>query len=175
MPDGVTPLRILLSIGANLGNRQRTVTAAMDMIEEHGLLYECLRSPLYETEPVGFTEQPPFVNCCMSGITTIDIHDVRSELSQIETTLGRTPRAKWHEREIDIDIILAGNHIVNSDALTIPHPRMAERRFVLQPAADIEPAMFHPLFSIDVQTLLERCTDTAAVTLYHHERANTGT
>ncbi|MBU3741887.1 MAG: 2-amino-4-hydroxy-6-hydroxymethyldihydropteridine diphosphokinase [Candidatus Kapabacteria bacterium] len=160
MSSAATP--VVLALGANLGDRIAMMHRAVARLADAGVEH-MVCSPMYETEPVGYTEQPAFVNMAVAGQTSLTPHQLASACRSIEQALGRTPRAKWHEREIDIDIVLYGHHVVHDDALDIPHPRMQDRRFVLQPCADIVPDMMHPLLQRRVNELLTACSDTAGV------------
>lgn len=160
----ITP--VLLSLGANLGDRLATLHAAVQHIRANALLEGVQVSSLYETEPVGYTEQPAFLNCCVVGLCQIEAISLRRHLSALETALGRTPRARWHEREIDIDILLFGDTVIESEELILPHPRMHQRNFVLIPTAEIAPTMLHPLLQKTMAECLALSTDTSAVNYY---------
>ncbi|HRE56630.1 MAG TPA: 2-amino-4-hydroxy-6-hydroxymethyldihydropteridine diphosphokinase [Candidatus Kapabacteria bacterium] len=157
---------VVLSLGANLGNRAATLRAAISMMQETAILTHIVVSPLYETEPVGYTEQPSFLNCAVRGVCVLDPNDLAFSLRAIEHHFGRQSRPRWHERELDIDIILFGNTILSTEHLCIPHPRMTQRRFVLQPITDIAASMRHPILGKTMEQLLEECADTHAVTIY---------
>lgn len=153
---------VVLALGANLGDRVATIRRAIAMLSDD-VLHDVRASALYETEPVGYTEQPSFINMAVSGMTLLPALELHHRCKKIELDLGRTPRAKWHEREIDIDVVFYGSSVVHEADLMIPHPRMHERRFVLQPCADIVPTMLHPVFLRRVEELLTDCSDSAAV------------
>lgn len=160
MPESPTP--VLLALGANLGDRASTLLRAVDLLAARALT-DVRASPIYATEPVGFTDQPDFLNMAVAGVTTLDASALTDVCRIIERELGRTPRAKWHEREIDIDVLLYDAEVIETPELEIPHPRMYERRFVLRPAADVAAAMMHPTLQKTVQELLDVCQDTARV------------
>jgi 2-amino-4-hydroxy-6-hydroxymethyldihydropteridine diphosphokinase len=156
---------ILLSIGANLGERKENVKKALELLVESNVIsMNSIRvSSLYETEPVGYKDQPWFVNAAVSGYTTLPLNNLIQLCKSIEYTLGRKSRSRWHERELDIDILLYGNELVDNPKITIPHPRMHERRFVLIPAAEIAGAAVHPKFGATVSELLKECEDSSVV------------
>lgn len=154
---------VLLAFGANLGNREQTISNAVELLLKTGAVREISFSKLYETEPVGFKDQPFFINAALKGITDLSPEILLKTCRDIETQLGRTPRAKWHEREIDIDILLYGDEILLKNDVEIPHPRMHERRFVLLPAADVAGEMLHPVFKKSIAELLKECPDTSLV------------
>ncbi len=157
---------VLLAFGANLGNREQTILRAVELLLKSGAVREISLSKLYETEPVGFKDQPFFINAALQGITELSPETLLKTCRDIETQLGRTPRAKWHEREIDIDILIYGGEILLKENVEIPHPRMHERRFVLLPAADVAVDMIHPVFKKSVGELLKECHDTSLVRFF---------
>jgi 2-amino-4-hydroxy-6-hydroxymethyldihydropteridine diphosphokinase len=157
-----TPTTVVLALGANLGDRLATLRAAVERCSA-ALIRDVRCSRVYETEPVGYVDQPAFLNMIVVGETMLGAHDLAQACSAIEIDLGRQARAKWHEREIDIDIVLYGREVIGSPTLEIPHPRMHERRFVLQPCAEVVPEMVHPILDTTINALLHDCADTAAV------------
>ncbi|MFM2133772.1 MAG: hypothetical protein RL156_1053 [Bacteroidota bacterium] len=165
----MAPVPVLFSLGANLGNRKETLQKAVELLVARVLQGDARISRMYQTEPVGFTEQPEFLNMCVYGMSTLTAPQIRAELRSIERTCGRVERPRWHEREIDIDILLYGTEIINSDELQIPHPRMSNRRFVLVPAADIAPGLVHPENGLTISSMLDQCTDAAQVHVWQEE------
>jgi 2-amino-4-hydroxy-6-hydroxymethyldihydropteridine diphosphokinase len=131
MPD--EPVRVVVALGVNLGDRASTLRRAVEMLQAT-VLSDAVASPIYRTEPVGFTDQPEFLNMAVAGTTLLDPFTVSETCRRIEHALGRQPRAKWHEREIDLDVILFGDRVIDTPDLQVPHPRMHERRFVLRPS-----------------------------------------
>lgn len=133
------------------------------MIRERNLISSVNLSSFYETEPVGYEEQPWFINSAMAGYTDLDEYGLIGGLKEIERNLGRKERDRWHEREIDIDILIYGNSIIDNSGLILPHPRMHERRFVLMPAAEIAGDFIHPVFGLSINEMLNKCKDTSIV------------
>jgi 2-amino-4-hydroxy-6-hydroxymethyldihydropteridine diphosphokinase len=137
--------RVLLAVGANLGDREATLAetlAALSRLPHAQLLS---RSAWHETAPVGGpVGQPGFLNGAVLLSTSLSPHGLASELRQIETELGRERHTRWDARKIDIDLLLFGEQTSQSTDLEIPHPRMAFRRFVLDPACEIAGEMVHP-------------------------------
>ncbi len=161
--------RVYCSIGANLGDRERTLAACvaeLDAIAESRVVRV---SPLYETEPVGDIPQPDFLNAVVALETGLQPEPFFDACLQIEQHFGRERRQRWGPRTLDIDIILFGRRHVQTARLQIPHPRFSERSFVLIPLADLVPDLTPPGFSLPVAELAERCTDPARVIRYSPE------
>lgn len=112
------------------------------------------RSPLFETVPVGYTDQAPFLNGALTVSSTLPPHDLLRFLNQVENSLGRTRLKRNGPRTVDLDLLLIDDLIINSPDLSIPHPRMSERAFVLVPLVKILPAWVHPVSGRTVQELL---------------------
>ncbi len=110
---------------------------------------------------------PWFLNIAVTGYTSMGIETLLEKCKNIEQLLGRIPRERWHEREIDIDVLLYGNVCFKTKDVTIPHPRMHERRFVLIPAAEIAGKAVHPKLNKTINKLLDDCKDKARVNFYH--------
>jgi 2-amino-4-hydroxy-6-hydroxymethyldihydropteridine diphosphokinase len=141
-----------LSLGSNLGNREQNLQQAIRRAKASGRIVAV--SSFYETEPVEFTDQPCFLNCVIALETTADPAQLMRELLRIENEMGRKRTVKKGPRSIDIDILLFGDAVVNTPELTIPHPEMTRRRFVLEPLAEIAPELLHPVSQKTVTRLL---------------------
>lgn len=142
-----------LSLGSNVGDRERHLRDAIHRLGAHGHVLSV--SSFYETEPVEVTEQAWFLNCAAALESNQTPAQLMAHILTIEKALGRERVQKKGPRTIDIDILLAGDAIVDTPELTIPHPAMAQRRFVLQPLAEIAPAAMHPVLRKTVRQLLE--------------------
>ena len=141
-----------LSLGSNLGNREQNLEEAVRKVSALGRVVNA--SSFYETEPVEVTDQPWFLNCVLALETTAEPAQLMRELLRIEHEMGRQRLVKKGPRSIDIDILLFGNAVVNTPDLTIPHPEMTRRRFVLEPLAEIAPELLHPVSQKTVTRLL---------------------
>lgn len=152
-------------MGANLGDRIATLKKAITLLIDKNVLVGAVISSFYETEPVGYTEQPPFINIVVGGQTTLELEMLYFILKEIERECGRVERPRWHERELDIDILYYGSTIMQNENLTIPHPRLSQRRFVLVPLNEVAPFYIHPQLGNTTYTLLEKCDDTSGISI----------
>ena len=145
---------IYLALGSNIGDRETNLRAAIQSISGAGIpvLQE---SPVYETEPVGLTDQRWFLNMVVEAETALFPMQLLTRTGKIERALGRVRTVDNGPRTIDIDILLYGNAVIRTSRLEIPHPRMHERRFVLAPLADLAPGLRHPLLRQTVRQLLD--------------------
>lgn len=142
-----------LSLGSNIGDREAHLREAILRLESAGKLRSV--SSIYETEPVEFTDQPQFLNCAVALETSSTPEQLMLQLLTIEKAMGRQRIRKKGPRTIDLDILLFEEEAVRTPQLTIPHPAMQYRRFVLEPLAEIAPAAVHPVLKKTVKELLE--------------------
>ena len=151
-----------LLIGGNLGDRLANLNNAIQKIELHcGKIISS--SAIYETAAWGFTEQPPFFNQALQVETALSATELMQQLLSIELSLGRERLLPLGPRSIDLDIIYFNNEIIQNDIVSIPHPRMEQRNFVLIPLNEIAPTYLHPVLNIPTSTLLKQCKDESHV------------
>jgi 2-amino-4-hydroxy-6-hydroxymethyldihydropteridine diphosphokinase len=145
--------RVYLSLGSNLGTREANLRAALDQLAQAGL-HVLRQSSLYETEPQDVPDQPWFLNLVVEAATGLAPETLLGRLQQIEARLGRHRLEPKGPRTIDLDILLYDDLTLSTPALNIPHPRFAERKFVLEPLAEIAPGLRHPATGQTVEELL---------------------
>jgi 2-amino-4-hydroxy-6-hydroxymethyldihydropteridine diphosphokinase len=154
---------VLLSLGTNMGDRRENIEFAYEYLITSGTLSNAVMSSFYETEPVGILDQNDFLNVAIAGYTKLTHFALLQACKSIEYMIGREVRKRWHEREIDIDIIAYGSYEISNKHLIIPHPRMHKRRFVLVPCAEIAGNYVHPSLGLTLNELLDECPDTSEV------------
>lgn len=137
-------MKAYISLGSNLGDRAGHLKAALRMLGAAAGVEVRAASPVYETDPVGMREQPRFLNQVAEIETSLDPERLLDVLLSIEAALGRTRAGRWSPRTLDLDLLLYEDRILRSQRLEIPHPRMCERRFVLEPLADLAPDLRVP-------------------------------
>lgn len=160
MADATPRHTLYLALGSNLGDRRANLAAAVARMAP--LVAVERISQLYETEPAYVTDQPRFLNAVLRGTTTLPPEELLGWIKRLEPELGRREGLRFGPRLIDIDILLYDELTLTSPALTIPHPRMAERPFVLVPLAELAPTLIPPGWSASV-------ADTARLTHTHGE------
>ena len=153
---------IYLSLGSNVGERAENIAQAIATLARFGVR-AVKRSELYETEPVEFLAQDWFLNCAAEVETELAPAELMRALLEIERSMGRERVLPKGPRIIDMDILLYGLRVVREADLEIPHPRMADRRFVLVPLAEIAPRVVHPVLKKTIAELLAETSDRSEV------------
>lgn len=154
--------KVYLLIGGNMGNREEQLKQAIELI--HNRIGNVAKvSSLYETAAWGKTDQPAFLNQALLVNTHLQPLDLLQHTLAIEMKMGRKRMEKNGPRTIDIDIMFYNHSIIDEPSLVVPHPAMAQRRFVLQPLAELAPDFLHPIFHKSITQLLDECTDPLPV------------
>ncbi len=145
-----------IALGSNLNDRKLLLALAMEKLQHHPSITVTKQSSVIETDPAGGPPQGRFLNQVIEIQTTLDPEKLLQELQQIELSLGRQRRQKWGPRTMDLDILLYGDSVISQPALQIPHPRMHNRPFVLQPLCEIAPDVLHPVLNQPAVELLRK-------------------
>ena len=136
--------RAYVGLGANLGPREETLRRALELLERSPGVDVLAVSELRETEPVGVIEQPRFLNGAAALETSLSARELLDLLLEVERTLGRVRDERWGPRLIDLDLLLYGAETIDEPGLDVPHPRLHERRFALEPLAELDPELVIP-------------------------------
>ena len=153
---------VYLSLGSNLGDREKNLRGAIAALPEAGVRLT-RESSLYETEPVDFTDQPWFLNCVVEAETQMPAQALLRAQRGIESRLGSKKEFAKGPRLLDIDILVYGDATIDTPELQVPHPRMTQRRFVLTPLAELAPGLRHPSWNATAAEMLARLEDQSKV------------
>lgn len=133
--------KVFLSLGSNIGDKRAYLDDAVKILSDHEAVCNVKKSSYYETAPVGYLDQDVFMNICVSLETDLSPYALLALCQEIEETLKRVRIVRWGPRTIDVDILLYDDMISTDEKLTLPHPRMLERGFVLVPLKELEPSL----------------------------------
>lgn len=145
---------VYLALGSNVGDSRTLINNAVKLLSTG--LKDIEQAPVYRSSAVGYTDQPDFLNTAIRGRTDLSPNELLKFIKDTEKKVGRVASFRWGPREIDIDIIFYGDQVIISERLVIPHPRFAERDFVLQPLFDLNPSLVDPASRLSIRQLLER-------------------
>jgi 2-amino-4-hydroxy-6-hydroxymethyldihydropteridine diphosphokinase len=169
MAEKIARGMVYVSLGSNLGDRAGNLRTAIGELGAAGVEMERVSS-VYETEPVDYLDQPWFLNIVAQGITNVSPRDLLRAIREIEKRMGSQKLIAKGPRLIDIDMLLYGAQKIDSPELQVPHPRMLQRRFVLQPLAEIAPDLTHPSWSGTLVEQLKALRDPSAVKKLNEEK-----
>ena len=145
--------KVYIAFGSNIGDRHKAVEDAFEMLEQRGIRI-LAKSKMYETEPYGYTDQPPFLNGALEAETHLNCREVLETLLSIESDIGRVRLIRWGPRIIDLDILMFNDEVYDEEDLKVPHVDMQNRTFVLEPLNDICPDKIHPTLKKSIRELL---------------------
>ena len=157
--------RAFLGFGGNLGKPLNNFRYARQQLAKQLDIEVISSSPLYQTPPIGGPEgQPDYLNAVVEILTGLSAPDLLQLCQQIEMDAGRSRNLHWGPRTLDIDLLLVEDLIMETPLLTLPHPRLHQRHFVLLPLNDLVPALYHPTFKITINQLLKALPDAVGIT-----------
>ena len=156
-------IEAVIALGSNLGDSARILTNAITVIDTAPGIQVLARSHLYKTAPVG-PPQPDYINACITVETSLSPRDLLHQLLTIESQLGRVRKKRWGARSLDLDLLFYGDRIIEATKLTVPHPRLHERPFVLVPLLDVAPHWHHPVLIKTVEQIYSELSEQGLMT-----------
>ena len=151
--------RVLIGFGSNLGDSVQICFAAIERLRSHPRIRVIKTSSLYRTKPQMLGDQPWFINGVVLCETDLNPDDLLDRIQHIERDFGRKRETRWGPRTLDLDLLTFGDRQINLSSLTIPHPRLHERRFVLIPLLEVAPEWVHPTMKVTARSLVDRILD----------------
>jgi 2-amino-4-hydroxy-6-hydroxymethyldihydropteridine diphosphokinase len=161
--------RVFIGLGSNVGQCEKFLNKAVAELKNVRDTKVVWASSVYETDPVGKTDQPKFLNAAVEIETQLQPNELYEEVKAIETRLGRTKTERWGPREIDIDILVYDGLVFQDEEVTVPHPEMERRKFVLVPLKEIAPDLVHPISGMTMEELVAECKDVGRVVQSYHK------
>ncbi|MFJ8268458.1 2-amino-4-hydroxy-6-hydroxymethyldihydropteridine diphosphokinase [Peribacillus asahii] len=161
-----------LSIGSNIGNRLATFHEALRLLDSNKLVKVVDSSSLYETDPVGYTDQDCFLNAVIKVFTSLSPEELLQTCLNIETELGRKREIRWGPRTLDLDILLYNQENIETESLSVPHPRMQERAFVIVPLLELDPDIKLPNVNASLNDILNQIPDKEGVRLWKRKNGD---
>jgi len=155
-----------LSLGSNMGNRQENLVQGLEFLKNCSGIDLVKVSSFYETEPVGYEDQDWFLNAVAEIATNLSPQELLGVVAEVEKELGRVRTIRWGPRTLDVDILFYGQELIVEENLEVPHPRIQERAFVLQPLAEIAPDLIHPYYGQTIEEMLENLAEPETVKVY---------
>jgi 2-amino-4-hydroxy-6-hydroxymethyldihydropteridine diphosphokinase len=155
-----------LSLGSNVGDREQYLKNAIKLLNDHHEIEVTRVSSIYETDPVGYTDQGEFLNLVLEIKTSLSAETLLHQCLQVEKDLGREREFRWGPRIIDLDILLYNHENIETEELIVPHPRMHERAFVLVPLVELSQTIKHPKYNTPMIALLDEIPDKEGVRLW---------
>jgi 2-amino-4-hydroxy-6-hydroxymethyldihydropteridine diphosphokinase len=154
---------VFVGLGSNLGERHRFLNLAAEELRRLPRTKVIWYSSVYETDPYGVTDQPKFLNAVGELETELLPPELLKELKTIEVHAGRKERERWGPRELDLDILVYDGYVYSDEAVTVPHPELERRKFVLLPLREIAPDLVHPINGMTMDELARQCRDEGRV------------
>ncbi|MHB1483612.1 MAG: 2-amino-4-hydroxy-6-hydroxymethyldihydropteridine diphosphokinase [Saccharofermentanales bacterium] len=149
-----------IGLGSNMGDRISQLANALSLLKMTAGVKVVKVSPFYETKPVGYADQPYFLNCAAEIQATLSPFELLQVCQSIEKKLKRVRKIRWGPRTVDLDILFYGDKVIDDEILKIPHPRIQERGFVLKPLMDIAPGLIHPVLKATISELYAKFAES---------------